>query len=304
MSTSYGPGRYDRRTRSKGTTIRTRTCAGRSIGTCRRIWSSSPAAQVNVDAAHRSRDRDRRGAGRLRSAREGRRRAAARRADSLSGRAGRRRRADSHHHPRPSRGAGRDASTTRSSAPAPSGRRCSCRRCGSAPTATSCAASSAAPARRAATSRGTTRSRCSRAISTRSSDDPEFQLVVIATRHDEHADQVVRSLEAGKHVFVEKPLGDLVGRARSRRRSARSATRDPPLLMVGFNRRFSPALQKLQQRRWRPAIAAGDPVPAQRRLHPARSLGPRRAGRRTQRRRSVPHVRRVPVPRRLAGAVG
>src|SRR6185295_10650438 len=37
-------------------------------------------------------------------------------------------------------------------------------------------------------------------------NDPGFQLVVIATRHHEHADQVVRSLAAGKHVFVEKPL--------------------------------------------------------------------------------------------------
>ena len=35
---------------------------------------------------------------------------------------------------------------------------------------------------------------------------PVFHLVVIATRHHEHADQVVRCLEAGKHVFVEKPL--------------------------------------------------------------------------------------------------
>ena len=36
--------------------------------------------------------------------------------------------------------------------------------------------------------------------------DPGIDLVVIATRHHEHADQVARSLEAGKHVFVEKPL--------------------------------------------------------------------------------------------------
>jgi len=69
---------------------------------------------------------------------------------------------------------------------------------------------------------------------------------VIATRHDEHADQVVRSLAAGKHVFVEKPLGiswdDL-----DRVIAARTDGDGAPLLMVGFNRRFSPALQKLQQ---------------------------------------------------------
>ncbi|MEP7309728.1 MAG: bi-domain-containing oxidoreductase [Acidobacteriota bacterium] len=76
--------------------------------------------------------------------------------------------------------------------------------------------------------------------------DPEFQLVVIATRHDEHAEQVVRSLGAGKHVFVEKPLGiswDDLDRIVAARPDGDSA----PLLMVGFNRRFSPALQKLQK---------------------------------------------------------
>ena len=36
--------------------------------------------------------------------------------------------------------------------------------------------------------------------------DAEIGLVVIATRHSDHAAQVVRALEAGKHVFVEKPL--------------------------------------------------------------------------------------------------
>src|SRR5262249_17570283 len=36
--------------------------------------------------------------------------------------------------------------------------------------------------------------------------DRDFHLVVLATRHHEHADQVVRALAAGKHVFVEKPL--------------------------------------------------------------------------------------------------
>src|SRR5262249_50727621 len=37
-------------------------------------------------------------------------------------------------------------------------------------------------------------------------DDPEINAVVIATRHDSHADLVCRALRAKKHVFVEKPL--------------------------------------------------------------------------------------------------
>jgi predicted dehydrogenase/threonine dehydrogenase-like Zn-dependent dehydrogenase len=77
--------------------------------------------------------------------------------------------------------------------------------------------------------------------------DPDFHLVVIATRHHEHGDQVVRSLAAGKHVFVEKPLAiswdDL-----ERVIAAYQERRDQALLMVGFNRRFSPALQLLKQK--------------------------------------------------------
>jgi predicted dehydrogenase len=77
--------------------------------------------------------------------------------------------------------------------------------------------------------------------------DPEFQLVVIATRHHEHADQVVRSLAAGKHVFVEKPLATS-WEGLERVVSAMSALTSPPAVMVGFNRRFSPAAQMLKQR--------------------------------------------------------
>jgi predicted dehydrogenase/threonine dehydrogenase-like Zn-dependent dehydrogenase len=78
--------------------------------------------------------------------------------------------------------------------------------------------------------------------------DAGFQLVVIATRHNEHADQVNRSLAAGKHVFVEKPLAiswdELDRVVETYERLDGSA----PLLMVGFNRRFSPALQELKRR--------------------------------------------------------
>lgn len=69
--------------------------------------------------------------------------------------------------------------------------------------------------------------------------DPSIELVVIATRHHEHADQVARALEAGKHVFVEKPLAiDWAGLDRVTSAYAKPSS----LLMVGFNRRFSPAV--------------------------------------------------------------
>lgn len=76
--------------------------------------------------------------------------------------------------------------------------------------------------------------------------DPGFDLIVIATRHHEHADQTVRALEAGKHVFVEKPLA-ITWEQLDRVVSCYEALPEKPLLMVGFNRRFSPALQKLKQ---------------------------------------------------------
>jgi predicted dehydrogenase/threonine dehydrogenase-like Zn-dependent dehydrogenase len=77
--------------------------------------------------------------------------------------------------------------------------------------------------------------------------DPEVQLVMIATRHDQHAAMTLAALEAGKHVFVEKPLA-LTAQELERieqfygRRGA-----DAPLLMTGFNRRFSPAVARVAE---------------------------------------------------------
>lgn len=75
-------------------------------------------------------------------------------------------------------------------------------------------------------------------------EDPSFHLVVIATRHQEHADQVVRSLKSGKHVFVEKPLALSWAELESVV-TTYEALEQKPVLMVGFNRRFSPALLQL-----------------------------------------------------------
>ena len=37
-------------------------------------------------------------------------------------------------------------------------------------------------------------------------DDKDVDLIMITTRHNLHADMVIKALDKGKHVFVEKPL--------------------------------------------------------------------------------------------------
>jgi len=71
--------------------------------------------------------------------------------------------------------------------------------------------------------------------------DPQVNLVLIGTRHDTHARYVVDSLRAGKHVFVEKPLAldqDQLNRILAAYDEV-AQTGHAPLLMVGYNRRFS-----------------------------------------------------------------
>jgi predicted dehydrogenase len=75
--------------------------------------------------------------------------------------------------------------------------------------------------------------------------DPRADAIVIATRHDTHAEFVLRALAAGKHVFVEKPLA-LTQDELTRIETAAQAA--PQLrLMVGFNRRFAPQVQRMRQ---------------------------------------------------------
>ncbi|PTR02779.1 threonine dehydrogenase-like Zn-dependent dehydrogenase [Nitrosomonas nitrosa] len=78
--------------------------------------------------------------------------------------------------------------------------------------------------------------------------DPEINTVVITTRHDSHADLVCQALTAGKHVFVEKPLClTLEELAKIEATYARLQDQgNAPLVMVGFNRRFSPHVQKIK----------------------------------------------------------
>ena len=72
--------------------------------------------------------------------------------------------------------------------------------------------------------------------------------VAIVTRHDLHARFVAQALKAGKNVFVEKPLAihhDELADVQAAYAAAHLAGQGPQL-MVGFNRRFSPQVQKMK----------------------------------------------------------
>jgi predicted dehydrogenase len=71
--------------------------------------------------------------------------------------------------------------------------------------------------------------------------DPETSAVFVLTRHDLHADLVIRALRSGKHVFVEKPLCITAAELASIASCVDDLGDHCPLLMVGFNRRFAPA---------------------------------------------------------------
>nr|UXE41703.1 inositol 2-dehydrogenase/D-chiro-inositol 3-dehydrogenase [uncultured bacterium] len=88
--------------------------------------------------------------------------------------------------------------------------------------------------------------------------DSQINTIVIATRHNLHAQQVNAALEAGKHVFCEKPLcvcdEELrqVSHTYHRSRSADAK----PLLVVGYNRRFAPLAVQMRDF----LRAAGEPL--------------------------------------------
>ncbi|MBD1580933.1 bi-domain-containing oxidoreductase [Pseudoalteromonas sp. S16_S37] len=79
-------------------------------------------------------------------------------------------------------------------------------------------------------------------------ESDEVNTIAIVTRHNSHAHFVKQSLNAGKNVFVEKPLAithDELEEVKSAYEEA-SQSANPPKLMVGFNRRFAPQIQKMK----------------------------------------------------------
>lgn len=78
--------------------------------------------------------------------------------------------------------------------------------------------------------------------------DPDVDAVLIATRHHLHAEMALLALRAGKHVLVEKPLAldmaELVKITEFYERSNQTAL---PVLLTGFNRRFSKYAQRIAE---------------------------------------------------------
>lgn len=83
-------------------------------------------------------------------------------------------------------------------------------------------------------------------------EDKEVNAVMITTRHNAHAGQVVEALKSGKDVFVEKPLALTLSELESIQEVYESSGKT---LTVGFNRRFSPFSQSAKD-----ALEEGAPV--------------------------------------------
>ena len=77
-------------------------------------------------------------------------------------------------------------------------------------------------------------------------DNDGVDLAFITTRHDLHGELVLRSLKANKHVFVEKPLV-LKDTELEKIKEFYDQNSTAPVLMVGYNRRFSPAIKEIQK---------------------------------------------------------
>ena len=76
--------------------------------------------------------------------------------------------------------------------------------------------------------------------------DRDVNAIIVSTRHDSHAAMVCQALRAGKHVFVEKPIALKTDELRQIEAARAGCGDRPPVVMVGFNRRFAPQVARLK----------------------------------------------------------
>jgi predicted dehydrogenase len=74
--------------------------------------------------------------------------------------------------------------------------------------------------------------------------DPAIDTIMITTRHNSHGRYVKEALAAGKAVFVEKPL--CLTREELEDIQETYKSQESPFVMVGFNRRLAPHVQKMK----------------------------------------------------------
>ena len=68
-------------------------------------------------------------------------------------------------------------------------------------------------------------------------NDADIDAILISSRHKEHAGQAIDALNAGKHVFIEKPMAVTIEECQAIYQAVQNSGKR---LMVGFNRRFAP----------------------------------------------------------------
>lgn len=79
-------------------------------------------------------------------------------------------------------------------------------------------------------------------------DDPDIDLVMICTRHGNHAELVLKGLRAGKNVYVEKPLATTLEQLNEIKAFfVEKEGKQIPMLTVGFNRRYSKYAQEIKR---------------------------------------------------------
>jgi predicted dehydrogenase len=81
-------------------------------------------------------------------------------------------------------------------------------------------------------------------------EQPGLDAVIVSTPEDTHADAAIAALEAGKHLFVEKPLA---ATAIDARRIAAAGVAKAQVTMVGYSLRFDPRYAAMQE-----AVAGGE----------------------------------------------
>lgn len=74
--------------------------------------------------------------------------------------------------------------------------------------------------------------------------DDEVELISVATRSPDHVDHAIKCLEAGKYVFVEKPVALTYADAQ---RLAKAGKKFPGKVFLRHNRRFEPEFQHIRE---------------------------------------------------------